>query len=622
MSQQTTPYALAASAAFSLALTAGALGQHVQRPGLNEADAPRLISGGSPQQREVTFYLTVLHNNDGESQLINAGSGLEDFGGVARFKTLVDQLKAEAMVYPPDAVEHGYVMISSGDNFLAGPEFNASLMNGVPFYDTIAMEFIGYDACAIGNHEFDFGPDVLEDFIVGFTVSPPFLSSNLDFSNEPGLLALEVQGRLAKSTTVTVGTWEVGIVGATTPNLPFISSPRNVIVGDDVLNAIQAEVDALHNSGVDIIIVASHLQGLDEEFALIPDFENVDIVVGGGGGELIANPGDLLVPGDEAWPDDLGGTGYPRWAMDAAGNDVPVVTTSGDYRYVGRLIVGFDAEGNVLNVDDLSGPVRVSGVAPDAVDPDPDVQTLVVDPVQAAVDDLANNIIGTSDVGLNGVRFDVRTRETNLGNLCADSLLWQGRELADTFGAPMPDVALQNGGGMRNDSVLPAGDISELQTFDVLPFSNFVTIVEDIPAAQFKEIMENAVSQVGPSPSGRFAQISGFRFLWDINEQAQELDGDGNVVVPGRRIRELILDDGRVIVYNGELVPGAASVSIATIDFLARGGDQYPYRGAPFTALGVTYQQALRDYIQSQLGGQVTEQFYPLGGEGRIVEVR
>ncbi len=83
-------------------------------------------------QPKVHFWLTLLHNNDGESQLIDAGGGLEDFGGVARFATLVEQLKAEATEGAPrshrsQTIERGVLMVSSGDNFLAGPEFNASL---------------------------------------------------------------------------------------------------------------------------------------------------------------------------------------------------------------------------------------------------------------------------------------------------------------------------------------------------------------------------------------------------------------------------------------------------------------------------------------------------------------
>ena len=132
------------------------------------------VSAGSAAANEKSwrdyrgvFWLTVLHNNDGESDLLNLGSGLEDFGGAARFKTVVDQLKWTALNglngYPN--WWRGVVMVSSGDNFLAGPEFNASQEKGVPFFDTIAMDLIGYDAVAIGNHDFAFGPDVLADFV-------------------------------------------------------------------------------------------------------------------------------------------------------------------------------------------------------------------------------------------------------------------------------------------------------------------------------------------------------------------------------------------------------------------------------------------------------------------------
>lgn len=78
-------------------------------------------------------------------------------------------------------------MVSSGDNYLAGPEFNASLAKGVPHCDTIALDMIGYDASAIGNHEFDFGPDVPADFVDGLTSGVQFITANLDFSGEPRL---------------------------------------------------------------------------------------------------------------------------------------------------------------------------------------------------------------------------------------------------------------------------------------------------------------------------------------------------------------------------------------------------------------------------------------------------
>ncbi len=558
------------------------------------------------------FTLTVLHNNDGESQLINSGEGLEDFGGIARFATQVQALRSQAAATP----NSGLLLLNSGDNFLPGPEFNASLDNGVPYFDSIALDQIGFDALVIGNHEFDLGPDVFANFINGFESDVPFLSANLDFSGEPNLQALVDAGRIAKSTVVTTNGQQVGIVGATTTLLPAISSPRNVEVDSDVAGAIQAEIDALQADDVNKIILISQLQGIEEDRNIIQQLRGVDIAIAGGGEETLANPDDLLIPGETAVEP------YPTNAIDADGNPVQIVTTSGQYGYVGRLEVEFDDLGKITAVDPSSGPVRVAGGDnPDAVDPDPQIQEQVVDPVLEAIAALDTNIIATSEVPLDGLRESVRTKETNLGNLIADSLLWQATELADEFGVAAPTVAFQNGGGIRNETVIPAGEFSELDTFSILPFTNFVSVVPDIEAEQFKEILENAVSNV-EGVDGRFAQISGFSLSFNPAETALNLDDeDGSVVTPGSRILDVVLDNGTVLVQNGVVLPDAPSVSIATIDFLARGGDEYPFRGAEFTPLGTTYQQALANYIEQELGGTITASQYPAGGEGRIKAV-
>ena len=84
----------------------------------------------------------------------------------------------------------------------------------------------------------------------------------------------------------------------------------------------------------------------------------------------------------------------------------------------------------------------------------------------------------------------------------------------------------------------------------------------------------------------------------------------------------MVLDDSTVVVAEGRVVPGPG-LNVATIDFLARGGDQYPYQDTPFNILGVTYQRALFNYLQDPTGlnGTITADDYPLGGEGRITRL-
>jgi 5'-nucleotidase / UDP-sugar diphosphatase len=228
-------------------------------------------------------------------------------------------------------------------------------------------------------------------------------------------------------------------------------------------------------------------------------------------------------------------------------------------------------------------------------------------------------VIATTEVDLDGTETNVRTVETNEGNLVADSHFAEAKRLAASFGSPTPDLGIVNGGAIRNDSIIPAGDLTELDTFEIVPFPNLLAIVPNIPAAQLKEILENAVSKVEVL-DGRFAQVSGISFTWDPSGTAQVLDNSGNVTTPGTRIREVRLNNGTPLVIGGAVAPGAPAVTIAATTFLATGGDQYPFRGAPFTNLGLSSQQTLFNYIVNTLNGLVSAADYPESGQGRITK--
>jgi 5'-nucleotidase len=266
------------------------------------------------------------------------------------------------------------------------------------------------------------------------------------------------------------------------------------------------------------------------------------------------------------------------------------------------------------------------GANPDAVTPDPEVQAQVTVPVQAYVNKLEKNVIARSEVALNGKRKEVRSKETNLGSLVADSLLSEvRRSLSGSFGIKPPAIALTNGGGIRNNTIIAAGDISERDTYDIVPFANFLSVFENVSVATLKSLLENAVSQIdnegNPSGSGtgRFAQIAGFTFEYDPSRQAIKIDNVGRIVAPGKRVTRVILADKTKLIDEGAIVVGPTyTLTIATTDFLARGGDQYPFRDLPYTNLFVTYQEALSNYIRHGLGGVITAVDYPEGGNGRI----
>ena len=541
------------------------------------------------------YTLTILHNNDGESKLLpDEGSD----PGVARFVALMKQLQAGAS-------GAGVVTLTSGDNFLASQEFGVSLAREGALYDSIALSGI-YDAMALGNHDFDMGPEVTARFVTGFDPPIPFLSANLDFSGEPELQALVDDGLIAGSTVTVAGGQKIGIIGAVTPMLPNISSPRNVVVSA-VLPAVLEEVKELEGLGYNKIILVSHLQAVEEEIELVASLSGVDVVIAGGGDDLLKNEGDTCLPDEEPVAP------YPIMVEDASGTMVPVITAPGGYRCIGELNVTFDAEGIVVAAEG-----RSIGVGFD-VEPDPEVQANVIEPLSAAVGLIDAEVIGTSEVALDGRRPGIRIMATNEGNLMADALRAAATNLADEFGSPVPDVAIQNGGGIRNSSLIPPGEITVGTTWDIAPFRNFV-VVGEVPRDVFHILLEQAVDRI-PGAGGQFAQVSGFTLTYDPAAPAREIarDGDCSLVGnPGERVREVVLDDGTVIVSDGQVVPGDPVV-LAIIDFLVGGGDCYPLTDISFTKLGVSYQQALANYISMDLGGAITAEDYPVGGGGRIV---
>lgn len=639
------------------------------RPIVFESDARH--SASLPAVSEPVT-LTLLHNNDGESSLlpidyaVPPGTGYPNtetvtlgVGSVAAFKTLTDLNIAEAR-----GVGNAVLNVYAGDAFLASSILACSLPPNppdTPIYDAVAQRQIDYTAHIIGNHEFDYSPDFLERFIRGFEVggqlTQPFLSANLDFSAEPGFADLldddglilppisdgKVIGRSAIITD-TETNQAFGIVGATTPQLPTISSPRNVTVTatiTETAQVVQAEIDRLYDDyGVNKIIFVSHLQDVDNDRELVQMLRRVDIAVAGGGDELLVNSSvptmTQLLPGEMA---PIAGE-YPLEEQDADGRTVYIVTTAGNYKYLGRLDVEFDAEGEVSRViTDTSYPRRVipeSDVATDlgltdAVPMDPGIVADVNQPLEACLAALDEPIV-RSEVLLDVSRNTARSRESNAGNLVTDGFIYAYDQYAAENGLPPrgsdnPVVAVQNGGGIRQNAgdILPTSGvvpdtITRRNTLDVLAFFNTMTVVTDVTPSDVKAIFERSADTL-PGEGGQFLQISGLRVVYNLRQPQ------------GQRVVSVTLEDGTPIVQNGAVVDGAPSISIITNTFTANGGDDYPtFANNPnktqlfdSNGVAVTYEQAWVEYLLSlppEEGFptiQGDDPRYQPGGEGRII---
>ncbi len=512
----------------------------------------------------VPESLSILHVGDQESWLLSAQGNLRDsltqnssfYGGIDRLAAVMARESAAAA-----AAGRFVLKLNAGDAFLPGPRFSASLENlgtalggGQDFYDAIAMRHIGFDATVFGNHEFDLGPSTAARFAE--VSGTKYLSANIDYSSNAEFAALAAAGKAGASVIVeTDKGHKVGIVGLTTPRLPMISSPGDVRLIDydpaadedanlaALVPLLQSQVDALRASGATTVILMSHLQNVDNELGrIIPRVTGVDLVVSGGGHELMANASDLLNAGDARPLPPL--DRYPQVVNDAAGQAVLAVTANFGNRYVGVLNLELDESGRVVRdaagvpmLDTGTGLRRVSGAAADAdrVTPDPVLFDSVIRPVSDYIAVLNATNIGFSEVALNGARGvlgpegaflqGVRNAETNLGNLVADAL----RFVAGT------DVALQNGGGIR--ASIDVGNVSVGETFNVLSFTNLVVAAATMTPAQLRAVLEHGLARATPTgfADGRFPQLAGLRVVFDSTLPA------------GSRIVHLSLEDGTVI---------------------------------------------------------------------------
>ncbi|WP_422665610.1 5'-nucleotidase C-terminal domain-containing protein [Anabaena sp. PCC 7938] len=431
--------------------------------------------------------------------------------------------------------------------------------------------------------------------------------------------------KIAPATIIEKGGEQIGVVGATTQLLESISSPTGTTVQGtkandmDALAAIlQPVINQLQTQGINKIIVVSHLQQIALEQELITKLSGVDVVIAGGSDTILANGDDNLRSGDTP------ANTYPIVTTNADGDPAVIVSTDGEYSYVGRLVVDFDANGILVDangspldeVSDLdlviNGPVATtedqvialwgSTEAAFAEGTKGNLVKQLTDAVEGLVAAQDSNVFGRSEVFIEGRREQVRTQETTLGNLSADANLFFAKTIDATV-----QVSIKNGGGIRaaigevdtNGTLLPTqenpfsgkqtGEISQLDILDSLRFNNGLSLLT-VTAAELERILEYGVAATaeGATP-GQFPQVSGIQFSFDPSQQAIVFERNANgrvtsVQTEGDRIRSLAIvdpDNGQildVIVENGQLVGDAnRQIRLITLDFLAGGGDNYPF---------------------------------------------
>jgi len=458
--------------------------------------------------------------------------------------------------------------------------------------DTDFWNLMKLDVATLGNHEFDKGPAILLANLLEkaqFTI----VSANVDFGAEPRLQAV----KMLPYTVRRLQGQEVGIIGLTTVETPFISSPGNNIVFNEAALSVQKAADELAARGIDKLILLSH-QGYAEDLQLAAAVSGIDVIVGGHSHTLLGNFAAIGLA--SAGP-------YPTLAKDRDGGTVLVVHANEWGKILGDLRVSFDPAGvvrsweaspkavvgrqwfRVYDVPNLAGEPKRVQFAPDKseaaaiteydgklyapvasaeqaeayrlvhaalmsrfaaepavvlVDPHPEgAAKLAV--YSAGVNQLKGQVIAQAGEDL------IRRLNSGTGPIIADGMAWK-------TGA---QVALNNPGGVRIN--INQGPISVATVYELLPFANTLVTLPLKGGDLVKVIEDGAdfqIARYGTDPDNAYLYVSGVRFtLQTAKPKGQRVSGVEVRTAGGGYAR----------------IEPEAVYKVVVNNFMAAGGDKY-----------------------------------------------
>lgn len=530
---------------------------------------------------------TILDISDWHGQLIPlseaadtvSGTGTSNpsfnIGGSAFLKPWFDWYRGEA--------RNGSLSMAAGDTIGATPPIS-NYFGDIPAIK--AMRMMGMQLDGIGNHNFDAGQAYFRQTIIPYA-SQPSTSEETSFRFLSSNLISSLTGRLPKqwqaSLVFDFGGARIGFVGFSNDDIPELTSPAKLapIVVTDPIAAVNAEANRIAPIS-DGVVAFGHYGATSSTLTapsgplinLADNVRNVNTVIGDHTNfqVLSSRPNRVLTTENLSK-----GVRFTRV----------------------RLVVDMSLHKVIYQTADWHKPFDIG------VTPDPDIQAYIND-LNAQVAPIFNTIVGQSTTFIPRSdacgRVDGRLCESRVGNIVTDSM----RERY--AGSPIDtEFAVTNSGGLRADLTCPAVDnasdfcpaygsppppynITRGQVNTVLPFGNQVVTL-DVNGAELKAMLENGVSLIGsstgPSAQGRFPQVSGLCFTYDITQDA------------GNRVTSVVRanTDGTCTATAVDLTT-ASTYHIAENDFMLGGGDGYPdFRSGHNAATQDLMDQVLADYI-------------------------
>ncbi|MCJ0881347.1 bifunctional UDP-sugar hydrolase/5'-nucleotidase UshA [Vibrio diabolicus] len=488
---------------------------------------------------------TVLHTNDNHGRFWHNSDG--EYGMAARH-TLIESIRAEV-----EAKGGETILLSGGDINTGVPE--SDMQDAVP--DFVGMNLLGYDAMAVGNHEFDNSLDILD--MQAELADFPMLAANIykKDTNERYFDPYKV---------FTINGLKIAVIGLTTQDTAKLVNPDNVsnIHFEDPQVEIKKVLKEIEeNEKVDLVFATTHMGHYqdgnngseapgDVKLARSLEEGQLNAIIGGHSQNPVCmEPGTNeyadFKPGDDCAPDQQKGT----WIMQAHEWGKYVGRADFEY-YDGKLHLANYA---LIPVNLLDDNDEVIG---ERIQQDATVKALLL-PYQQQGQELLDEKISNTTGKLEGDRNVVRSQQTNLGHL-----LGEAYRTYKTVGA---DFGVMNSGGVRDS--IQDGDITYRDVLTVQPFGNFVTKAT-MTGKEVKEYLDVVATK--SAGSGAYAQLDNITL--DVNCDA------GSVTITDINNKGFDLD---------------ATYTFSVISFSAAGGDNYPIIDVQSTQLTDAY--VLREFF-------------------------
>nr|XP_022900876.1 apyrase-like [Onthophagus taurus] len=474
---------------------------------------------------DVNF--TILHINDLHAHFDELNEGGKVFGGVSRISHLVNEFRKDADLKKSPPV----FFLIAGDVFFGTVWFSLRRWKIVSDY----VNLLEPDAMCLGNHEFDDSLKNLTKFIKSSNY--PCLSCNTDFVTEP-----ELNNLVKPSITFKIGSFKIGIIGVLTTDTLQAANCEGTVINDEI-ESIKTEAQQLKESGVNVIVVLSHV-GYEDDLKIAEEIEDVDIVVGGHTDTFLwtGKQPDLESPVDD----------YPKEVIQKSGKTVLVVQAYAYGKYLGVLNLTFSDNGNLLNYS--GNPILLSENFPKNLNIEKLVKTH-----RKEIEKETKTVIGESKTHLS--RHSCRYTECYLGNLLTNSFI-------DYINDEEPNlpywancsIAFANSGSIRKS--IDIGNVTVDDVFQAFPYFGPLVTVE-ITGETLLKVLEVSVSENADENyfNGRFLQLSGLTVTYDRSKNV------------GNRILRVQVRCQKCEAPQYEPIRLNENYRIITTSFLSTGGD-------------------------------------------------